>query len=67
LSNHATVDVGKEIVKDSPIYGSAVLTIFGYPVENWILWMALAYGAARLGLLGLEYYWKIKDRYDRKR
>lgn len=64
MSLHTVADTGKEVLKDSPIYGSAILTIFGYPIENWILWMALAYGVVRLGLVMLEAYWKIKDRRD---
>lgn len=61
-----TVDVAREAALDAPVFGPAALVILGYPIEHWILWGALAYGAIRLAMVLLESYWKIKDRYGRK-
>ena len=51
-----------ETVKDSPIYATAALSFLGVSLSDWVLILAVLYGAARVILVAFEFYWKWKDR-----
>lgn len=51
-----------EFGKDSPIAGLAAATFMGVTLDQWVLITGLIYGVARLVWLGVEAYWKWKDR-----
>lgn len=53
-----------EAGKDTPIISLGAVKVLGLSLPDWVLVMGLAYGALRLWLIGVELYWKYKDRND---
>jgi hypothetical protein len=53
-----------EGIKDAPIVGLAGFKILGVSLPDWGLILGLIYGVARIWMLGVEAYWKWKDRRD---
>lgn len=51
-----------ELGKDSPLIGLGAAQVAGVSLNTWILWLGFAYGVFRLVSIGLDVYWKIKDR-----
>lgn len=56
-----------ELAKDSPLPTAASLTLIGVPVETWILWLTAGWAVFRIASAALDLYWKVKDRYDKKK
>jgi len=51
-----------EASKDSPIVAVTGAALWGITLDKWVLILGLVYAVGRLALLGLEAYWKWKDR-----